>query len=346
MSNRSHNGAAAVPRRVIAVTLAWILAGALLAAAAGSSAPAALAETTGGPSDALPRLVRAREGDTAATLARRYLGDGADAWIIAAYNGTATFEEGQAVMIPTAPFRLGGLTPDGFQNVPVLGYAEIEAGNGKDMTVSAAAFQSQMQWLQREGYTAISPSQLARFLYFTGQLPPRAVLITADTQSTAFLRWAVPILKQAGFTATLFVASDAVGGDGAMGWDDLRRLANDGFTIGCRGGSGRALVHRHERGAPRDRFTAMHAELHKAKATLESRLGIPCTVLAYPTGESDRLLAATAARLGFDTAFTRSAGENPFFVDRLAIHRIMIDGRMTTDQFARRVVTQIKADLH
>lgn len=304
------------------------------------------AETDGG-AKPIPRLVKARQGDTAGSLAERYLQDANRGWMIREYNAADSFADGQPVLIPMAPYRPGGLFPDGYQHVPVLVYDDIGESTGPGGRIAAEQFHEQMVWLKNEGFTTISPDELVAFMAFSGQLPAKAVLITIDSQSRRFFDHGAPILAALGFRATLFVATDAVGTNGAMSWAELAQLQDRGFTIGCRGRSGQPLLHKRKSLDMKAHFNAVVTDLKQAKQTIETHLKRPCTVLAWPHGETHQLLAAVAAKLGFAAAFLRSAGDTPFFADRHGIHRIVIETGTTAEQFARRLdPLRIKADLH
>ncbi len=303
-------------------------------------------EKTTGP--ALPNslLVKARQGDTPATIARRYLKDASQAWRIREYNHAAPFSAGKAVVVPTRPFRRGGLAPDGYQIVPVLAYAAIGDAGEQKFRLSLTAFKDQMQWMKTKGFATITPAQMFDFMVFAGQLPRLSVLITADTESQAFFDLAVPILTAHGFTATVFVATDQVGKPGAMTWDQLKQLRNSGFTIGCRGKYGRPLT-RHKKGQSfKTNFKWIESELRQAKKEVETHLDGSCLFLAYPKGRTSNLVSAMVAKLGFSAAFTLSPGDNPFFVDRFSLHRTAIDSRTSARQFGKMLTPLIAADLN
>jgi peptidoglycan/xylan/chitin deacetylase (PgdA/CDA1 family) len=351
MSNQSGEHSVATRRRIggngiagavvrMAARVALILAVTLPAPAVYGQAPGVATRRQ------YPLLISAGKADTPSSIAGRYLHDPSKGWMISEYNGKVAFSEGEPVLVPRGPFRLGGLTPDGYQTVPVLAYAKIGESPGLKRQVSRSAFDEQMRWLKREGFTAITPSQLVAFMNFSGQLPDRSVLITWDTQSSAFYKLAVPILKSLGFTATVFIAADGVGKKGAMTWDQLDRLRRDGFIIGCRGRRGRALTHWKKGKSFEAYFKSIQSRVESAKKKIEARLKAPCSVLAYPHGGTNGLIAAMAAKLGFSAAFTLSPGNNPFFADRFAIHRIPIDGRTNLAGFGKTLTTTISADLH
>lgn len=291
-------------------------------------------------------MVIASQGDTPTSIARRYLNDASKAWMIAEYNSMAAFSGGEPVMVPLAPFRPGGLTPDGYQSVPVLAYADIGKPSGRSQQVSPSDFNNQMRWLKSQGFVTITPKQLADFMEFSGQLPQRSVLITFDTASRRLWEIGIPLLKKLGFTATVFVATDGVGVYGAMTWDQIKQLHKDGFTIGCRGQSGRSLTRRIKGEAFEPYFKSVESELRMARGTIETHLGAPCLYLAYPQGDTDSLLSAMAAKLGFAAAFIRRAGDNPFFADRFGIHRTPVNSGMNLKRFGASLTTRITADLN
>jgi peptidoglycan/xylan/chitin deacetylase (PgdA/CDA1 family) len=303
-------------------------------------------EMTAGPTPPRPVVVRARQDDTPATIAQRYLNDASKGWMIVDYNGMAAFSGGEPVMVPMAPFQPGGLTPDGYQTVPVLAYSDIGESSGQRRQVPRSAFDHQMRWLKTEGFVAISPKQLTDFMGFFGQLPRRSVLITFDTASRSLFEIGIPLLKELGFTATVFVATTVVGDKKAMTWDQIKQLHRDGFTIGCRGRSGRSLTHRTSGQTFENYFKWVEAELRLARRAIETHLNAPCLFLAYPQGHTDSLVSAMAAKLGFSAAFLLKPGDNPFFTDRYGIHRTFISRGMNMERFSQRLTTRITADLN
>jgi peptidoglycan/xylan/chitin deacetylase (PgdA/CDA1 family) len=319
----------------------------LLLMGSGLFPPTVSGEDTGaGPARPIPLLLRARQGDTPAGIARRYLNDASRAWMIDEYNGKGTFSGGEAILVPMSPFRPGGLTPAGYQTVPVLAYLDIGETSDHRHQVSRAAFNQQMDRLESEGFKAITPAQLIDFMEFSGQLPRRSVLITFDTVSSGVHDIAVPILKAHGFTATIFVATDRVGGNGAMNWEQIRQLHAEGVTIACRGRSGRSLTRQAGGQALDAYFKSTESELHLSRKAIETRLDAPCLFMAYPGGSTSSLVSAMVAKIGFSAAFTLQPGHNPFFGDRFAVHRTLIDSRTGPDQFDAHLSTLIKADLN
>ena len=57
-------------------------------------------------------------------------------------------------------------------------------------------------------------------------------MLSFDDGYKSFLQYAYPIMKELGFTATLFVYTDYIGaGRNALTWGDLKKLGDEGFQI-------------------------------------------------------------------------------------------------------------------
>ena len=89
-------------------------------------------------------------------------------------------------------------------------------------------FEAQMRALRAEGFQSVSLSDYLEFTAGRKQLARKSVLITFDDGYRSFSQYARPILKDFGFTATLFVYSDFVGG-GGMSWKELSAMVAQGF---------------------------------------------------------------------------------------------------------------------
>jgi hypothetical protein len=124
-------------------------------------------------------IVAVRDGDTTASLAERYLGDAGKAWWIAQFNGVTTVRAGQIIVIPLRVRNPIGVYASGYQTIPILCYHRFGPRPTK-LNVAPAAFEAQMEYLARNGYTVIPLKRLARFLQGKEPLPAKTVAITID----------------------------------------------------------------------------------------------------------------------------------------------------------------------
>src|SRR5262245_53733664 len=128
--------------------------------------------------------------------------------------------------------------------IPILMYHHVTPhppAAFRKYTVTPRMFAAQMRWLALAGYRAIPLDSL--IAYRTGQLrlPARAAIITFDDGFRDGVDYAVPILRQYGFTAVFYLVAGLVGRSSAwlaqrgldlplMDWPAARRLEAQGFS--------------------------------------------------------------------------------------------------------------------
>jgi hypothetical protein len=162
-----------------------------LAACATATGPATGPAPTAAPAKPPPRpaayesedisVTFAQPGDTPETLAARFLGGADKAWMIEDYTGLRAFAPGQEVVIPRRPWNPTGVTPGGYQIVPILTYHNLaEQAKGR-LVLAAASFREQMGYLKANGYRVVSLADFVEFTRLNRQLPQRAVVLTSTT---------------------------------------------------------------------------------------------------------------------------------------------------------------------
>ena len=277
----------------------------------------------------------AQPGDTPATLATRYLGGADRAWMIEDYTGLQAFSPGQEVVIPRRPWNLSGVTPGGYQIVPILTYHNLgEQAKGR-LVLAAAAFREQMQYLNTNGYRVVSLAEFIEFTHLGRQLPQKAVVLTFDDGYRSFKDFAYPVLKDLGFTATLFIYTDWVGaGRGALSWNDLKELSAAGFDVQAHTKSHADL--RRAQGETEAQYARrMQAELEQPQELFNRNLGRRSQILAYPYGRWEEGLLPKVQQYGYIAAFSVRRQGNASFVRPLAAHRSQIYSEMTLDDFVK-----------
>ena len=277
----------------------------------------------------------AQAGDTPETLAQRYLGGADRGWMIEDYTGLRAFAPGQEVVIPRRPWNPAGVTPGGYQIVPILTYHNLgEQAKGR-LVLAAASFREQMRYLKTNGYRVVSLADFIEFSRLNRQLPQKSVVLTFDDGYRAFKDHAYPVLKELGFTATLFIYTDWVGaGRGALSWAELRDLAAEGFDIQAHSKTHADL--RRAAGETETQYARrMQAELEQPQDLFNRNLGRRSQVLAYPYGRWEEGLLPKVKEYGYIAAFSVRRQGNASFVRPLAAHRSQIYSEMTLDDFVK-----------
>ncbi|MDY7000305.1 MAG: polysaccharide deacetylase family protein [Thermodesulfobacteriota bacterium] len=309
----------------------WFLAAALLTGCGGGSAGQGISRTSRSFAVVCPR-----PKDTLKTLANRYLKDPGKGWVIADFNNIEKLTPGQAVVIPLEPVNLGGLTPQGFQTVPVLAYSAFSETKADKVTVTRTAFEEQMRFLKDNGYTAVSIEEFFDFLDFKDQLPEKSVLITIDDIGQGVYEIAYPILKKYQIPAALFVCTDLVTGrENALDWDRIREMRKFGVSIQHRTKTLRNLGRRKKDETFEEYVRAVERELFVASSKVREETGVTMKYLAYPYGATNEMVAALLEKNNFRGAFTLATGSNPFFTDNYNVSRTMITGDLSLADFEK-----------
>jgi peptidoglycan/xylan/chitin deacetylase (PgdA/CDA1 family) len=227
------------------------------------------------------------------------------------------------------------LGPREGSHIPILMYHSISdnlfgmSHPYYQINTSPEVFSRQMRWLRNAGYRAIDLTQAWAGLEAGADLS-RTIVITFDDGYRDFYTDGLPILKQCGFTATIFLATDRIQNvpariEGAdyLTWKDVRELHAEGMSFGSH-----TVTHPDFRSLGPDQ---LDYELGRSKEIIEDRLGVAVESFSYPHGfpEEDkdytRYLKDVLRNLGYDHGVSTILGRasqssNRFFLPRLPVN--------------------------
>jgi peptidoglycan/xylan/chitin deacetylase (PgdA/CDA1 family) len=333
--------------------LVILLALGATACASAPPAPPPVAAPPAPPSEAAPAVfksddfvvVTAKAGDTAESLAAQHLGSAAKGWMIEDYTGARTFSAGQRVVIPARPWNLTGVEATGYQLVPILCYHNLGPQAKGRLLLGASQFEQQMRYLKTGGYRVISLGEFIEWMAGKRQLPKRSVVLTFDDGYRAFKDFAYPLLKELGFTATLFVYTDYIGaGRNALGWSDLKALEAEGFDVQAHSKT-HADLRKATGESDAQHAARMQLELAEPLKLFQRNLGRSADRLAYPYGRADDDVVARVKEIGYVAAFTVRRQGSPAFVQPLRVNRSQIYSEMSLEDFAKNLNVFHEEDL-
>lgn len=216
--------------------------------------------------------------------------------------------------------------------VPILMYHYVSVPPSGDrvrynLTVTPEDFATQMTYLAVNGYRPITLAQLTNHLLDGAPLPDRPIVLTFDDGYADNYDHAVPVLGRLGFTATFFVITGFVdaGRAGYMSWDQLADLAAAGMEIGAH-----SIDHPDLRGRS---LRLQFAEVAAPKLAIETRLGIPVTSFAYPSGRFDATTVDVLRAAGYRAAATTAPGTWQFAGSPYQLARVRVPGGGTIRAF-------------
>jgi len=263
--------------------------------------------------------------ETPEDLAERFLKDRNRAWIIEDENKDVPFEKGRFVIVPLKEERRGGLTPRGYQTVPVLCYHRLAEQCESALCMTTTLFEKQIRYLKDNGYRVISMAELEDFLAFRRGIPEKAVLINLDDGYRSTYEIAYPILKKYGFTAGLFIYTDFIGASSnSLTWKQLQEMKAAGFEVGSHSLSHCDLTKKLEGEDDENYIERIRKELIESKKTIDRKLDQDTLYFAFPYGEYNHRILSLCEEAGYKLAFSVLRGGNPFFSDPLVLRRDQI----------------------
>ena len=216
------------------------------------------------------------------------------------------------------------LPPRGTHAVGIINYHRLSRRPGLPLSVTPEAFRRQLSGLLDRGYQAVTAARLCE-LYEAGNWPPRRTfVITFDDAFDAVRTLALPVLKELGVPASVYLATDFVGAAefpfDPLVYDEshagLRRQLGGDLPEAVRpldrAGVNELLTsglieigghtHRHEDfiGRPEDFRTDMTRSLE----WLHTELGLKRPTFSFPYGGNDPDLRAVCRELNVRCALT------------------------------------------
>ena len=221
------------------------------------------------------------------------------------------------------------------RRLAILGFHKIgeppPGGWASWFYISETVFACQLGYLHENGWHVIDIEGFLKGLAAPESWPSRAALLTFDDGYRSTLDVALPCLHRFGYPSVIFVPTQFVGGHNAFDngvepkeaicdWDDLRELERHGCSIQSHGVS--------HSGFSQLSLAEQEVELRQSKDALETKLGKPVDLFAYPYGDQGvdpELTIGALKRAGYRAACLYGGGPNlapladPYRLTRMAM---------------------------
>lgn len=200
------------------------------------------------------------------------------------------------------------------------------------ITITPDRFEQHLKALQMHRYHVVSLEDAIAFLEGKTTLPANAVVLTFDDGYDSFYRFAYPLLKRHGMTATNFVIVGTIGTSSPyftfLSWSQMREMSCDGFGFYSHtydlhndlpGENGRMVTPLDHRivlegtGAletEEEHRQKVLRDLSLAKDLLRVRLGNRLSVLSFPHGDYSEDTVSLAQSVGIRYFATTTPGLN------------------------------------
>ncbi len=220
--------------------------------------------------------------------------------------------------------------------LPILMYHSISDGAEDQVSpyyrvaTSPRVFAEQMALLRADGWQAVGVKRGRELLRRGGNAADKVAVVTFDDGFRDFHTQAFPVLRQNGFSATMYLPTAFIGRKPlsfkereCLTWDEVRELHQAGIEFGSHTVNHPKL---YELDAAQIR-----TELEMSKQIIEQELGVPVCSFAYPYAfpSADRafveifsdLLKAAGYESNVTTRIGRvRVGDDPFTLKRLPVN--------------------------
>ena len=237
-------------------------------------------------------------------------------------NEAANQNSGQKGGGEASDSERGGAKPDDTWKphtgpVPILMYHVIGDPEGDvpfpDLWLSESDFQAQVDWLEENGYTAVTLVQVQNAWYDGGTLPPKPIVLSFDDGVLGQYVYGMPILEEKGWAGQLNLKAE--GSD--LSSKQVRKMYRAGWEI-----ASHTITHP-------DLTTldpaTLEQELAGSKAQLEKEIGVDVVNFCYPAGQYNDAVIAAVEAAGYRGATTVNPGlgekSMPFELNRIRIDR-------------------------
>jgi peptidoglycan/xylan/chitin deacetylase (PgdA/CDA1 family) len=189
----------------------------------------------------------------------------------------------------------------------ILTYHSLDT-SGSVLSVAPRQFAEQMAHLARLGFQGMALREAVAYRHAHGTWPERGVVLTFDDGYANCYEAALPVLRQHGCTATMFLVSGHIGGyndwepplallgtQPMLTWEQVAGLAQAGVEIGAH-----TVTHRDLQQLT---TAEVEGEIRAARDDIAMRLGTPVESFAYPFGSTSPQVCELVRR-EFRTACT------------------------------------------
>ena len=112
-------------------------------------------------------------------------------------------------------------------------YVESDTPAVRRYIATPQTLDEELAWLKESGYVSISFDDLVNHVTAGATLPTKPVIISFDDDWENQYRYALPLLKKYGYTATFYIWVVVVGRKHHMSWEEIKELSQAGMQLGC-----------------------------------------------------------------------------------------------------------------
>jgi len=219
------------------------------------------------------------------------------------------------------------------KSIPILMYHSVEYVEEEPnniLRVPKEKFIEQMKFLKDNGYTTLSMAELYAFFKDNLPVPKKSVVLTFDDGYEDNYKNALPVIKEFGLKATVFVVTDWVGTNNSyMTIPQLKEMDANGFEVQCH-----TLAHKE---LDKLTYEQQLKDLKESKEFMERNLNKKVTTICYPIGKFNKNTIKAAEEAGYLMGIKMVGGWANKNDGMYTINRVFVSAKDTIKQFEAKI---------
>jgi peptidoglycan/xylan/chitin deacetylase (PgdA/CDA1 family) len=201
--------------------------------------------------------------------------------------------------------------------VPILEYHVLgrppEGAPYPELYVGRNDFSKQMDWLEEQGYQAVTLEQVEEAWYHSGKLPPKPIVLSFDDGYRPQFTFALPTLREHGWAGVLNLKAEG----SELYESNVKAMIAAGWELAAH------TIHHLDLTelGPEE----LEEEVAGSRKILQREYKVPVENFCYPAGKFDETVIEAVEAAGFTAATTEISGfaekDKPYELARLEILR-------------------------
>ncbi len=201
-------------------------------------------------------------------------------------------------------------------------YHRFDDARYPSTNISVQDFKKHLDYLKNNKYNVITLGQAVDLLNSAKPIPEKTVVLSIDDGYKSFLENGMPLLREYGYKATLFINTNQFGSGDFLSEEEIRQLMKEGIEIQNHSHSHAYFVN----SKPRELVDAFRNDLLKSQSIFLEKFGFKPNLYSFPYGEYTPEMQEILKKEGYLAAIAQKSGVISSFSDRYALSRFPVAG--------------------
>jgi len=206
-------------------------------------------------------------------------------------------------------------------------------------------FEEQLQFL-KVSYTVMSLRSMLWHIDNKEPFDSNGAVITIDGCGDNIYKYVYPLLKKYDVPATIFIQTKALKDKGALTWEQIKEMSNNGIEIGSHSINHYHMTRKFKNESEEVYEKRIMNEFTDSKMLLEKKLKKQVEYFAYPYGSYNETVEMLAEKAGYKAAVTVQWDKNTLSTQKFRLKRRPVKGTMSLSDFVNIFKYDAQDDFH